>query len=310
MDCALRYVLLLTLPCLLAACGGDSDHASGTPSSPVSSDIIWQQQDNLNLPAGVTFHRGQKEGHTQFSAWYLKLDPSVAELALNPIRLSPVKTLDQLTEPHLVAAMNGGFFGGDQSYSAAIKGNEVLSKNIAALSRFNKTYPVMRALFLTDTAGKSEVTWIYHFGDSVADIRQYDQPLAYQRNSDTPQPAPQAEDGRLLPSLGMAIGGGPMLVQDGATVLSYDEEIFWGSGVELTDTRPRSAIGYTAQGYIILFVTNALTLTELPGHLLKLGVEGAINLDGGGSSALRVLDDTVFNQHRPVPIALTISQEP
>ena len=303
-----RFTLLLLLNVALTACGGGSDSSAGSAPPPVSTTISWQQQDSMNLPAGMTFYKGQKSGSTTFSAWYLKLEPSHSQLALTPVLLSPAKTLDQLTDPHLLGAINGGFFGGDQPYSAAIHGTELFSKNIAVLNRYNKSYPVMRALFWQDTEGRSEVGWIYHFGDQVTDIRKYDQPLPYQRNSDTPLPEPDAGDGQQLPALRMAIGGGPVLIQHGAVILSYDEEIFWGSGVELNDTRPRSAIGYTAQGDILLFVTNAMTLSELPDHLLTLGVEGAINLDGGGSSALRVLDETVFNQYRSVPIALTITE--
>ncbi|MEE2000321.1 phosphodiester glycosidase family protein [Alkalimonas sp. MEB108] len=293
---------------LLIGCGSSAEDSVAREPAPISDRIVWQLQDNENLPTGMQFYQGHKPGSTSFSAWYIRLDAN-APLALAPVRLSPAQTLDQIQLPGLMGAINGGYFGGSQPYSAAVYGEEVLSKNIAALTRYNKSYPVMRALFWLDTEGRSDVGWIYHFGDQKTDIRHYSQPLPYQRNSDTPLPAPRSDEGEQLPALKMAIGGGPVLLKNGAVTLSYDEEIFWGSGVELNDIRPRTAIGFTAQGEILLVVSNAMTLTELPKHLLDLDIEGAINLDGGGSSALQVLETSVFNQFRPVPIALTILQE-
>ncbi|MBZ9611590.1 phosphodiester glycosidase family protein [Rheinheimera maricola] len=299
-----HIVMLMTL----SGCGSGNNDSAATPPAASTQDIHWQLQSSPALPQGLQFYQGSKDNNVGFAAWYLQLDSHNSDLSLTPVKSQPFLTLAQLPAENLLAAVNGGYFGGDQSYSAAIAGEQLLSKNIASLNRSGKSYPVMRALFTLDTAGNSEVSWAYHFGDSISDIRTYSAPLSYLNNDAIPQPAPAISAGKPLPALKMAIGGGPVLLRQGSKVLSYNEEIFWGSGVELNDVRPRTAIGYTASGHILLFVTNAMKLSELPDQLLALGVEGAINLDGGGSSAMRLLDSSIYSQQRAIPVALTIQQ--
>ena len=94
------------------------------------------------------------------------------------------------------------------------------------------------------------------------------------------------------------VGAGPRLVENGAVHMTAGEEQFPG------DIRygraPRSAVGVTKEGKIVFAVvdgrqshSHGLTLTEFAELLLKFGVQNAINLDGGGSSALYVNGDVV-----------------
>lgn len=82
-----------------------------------------------------------------------------------------------------------------------------------------------------------------------------------------------------------AVGGGDILLQDGAV----------STGLETT-RQPRSAAGITADGTVILVevdgrstVSAGMGLDELAAYFAQLGCVDAINLDGGGSSALLVL---------------------
>ena len=94
------------------------------------------------------------------------------------------------------------------------------------------------------------------------------------------------------------VGAGPRLVENGRVHVTAGEEQFPG------DIRygraPRSAVGVTADGKIVFAVvdgrqahSHGLTLTEFAELLLKFKVQNAINLDGGGSSALYVNGDVV-----------------
>ena len=89
------------------------------------------------------------------------------------------------------------------------------------------------------------------------------------------------------------VGAGPRLVADGAVHVTAGEEQFPG------DIRygraPRSAVGVTKSGKIVFAVvdgrqthSHGLTLAEFAQLLVKFGVRDAVNLDGGGSSALYV----------------------
>ena len=94
------------------------------------------------------------------------------------------------------------------------------------------------------------------------------------------------------------IGAGPRLVANGDVHVTAGEEQFPG------DIRygraPRSAVGVTKTGKVVFAVvdgrqshSHGLTLTEFAQLLVKFGVQNAINLDGGGSSALYVDGDVV-----------------
>lgn len=90
-----------------------------------------------------------------------------------------------------------------------------------------------------------------------------------------------------------AIGGGPFLLRGGEIAVDASDEGFPPS---FSDTKhPRSAIGLTAKGEIWLVVIDGRTenaggmsLPELAAAMKDLGCVEAINLDGGGSSALAV----------------------
>jgi exopolysaccharide biosynthesis protein len=92
-----------------------------------------------------------------------------------------------------------------------------------------------------------------------------------------------------------AIGGGPVLVDEGKYVNSIEEEMF--SGISPDSNQPRTAVGVTADDKMIFFVcegremtsgVHGLTTADVAYALLELGCVEAINLDGGGSSCMLV----------------------
>jgi exopolysaccharide biosynthesis protein len=92
-----------------------------------------------------------------------------------------------------------------------------------------------------------------------------------------------------------AIGGGPMLVQNGAPCITNNEEaMFVGKAVH--DRHPRTAMGYTGDGKLILlvvegrnkWVAEGASLIHMADILVGLGCVEALNLDGGGSSCMLV----------------------
>ncbi|MGB5974409.1 MAG: phosphodiester glycosidase family protein, partial [Nodosilinea sp.] len=86
------------------------------------------------------------------------------------------------------------------------------------------------------------------------------------------------------------MGGGPLLVRDRALVLDAGLEQF-GSAFA-TQAAPRSAIGTTATGEILLVAVHhsptgpGPTLDQLAQIMLQLGTTSALNLDGGSSASL------------------------
>jgi hypothetical protein len=122
--------------------------------------------------------------------------------------------------------------------------------------------------------------------------------LAIARRPDLP-PAP---DGDLLQA-------GPLLVRDGAAVVSDDDDEGFTAGAhqfdsDISDGRhPRCALALTPR-YLLAVACDGrstadagLTLRELGDALVGLGARTALNLDGGGSASL-VCHGELVNQPR------------
>jgi exopolysaccharide biosynthesis protein len=78
-------------------------------------------------------------------------------------------------------------------------------------------------------------------------------------------------------------------------ITNDEERMFMGRARE--DLHPRTAMGYTADGRLLILavegrhkgVAEGASLTDLADILLSLGAVEALNLDGGGSSCLLVM---------------------
>lgn len=80
------------------------------------------------------------------------------------------------------------------------------------------------------------------------------------------------------------IAAGPMLVKDGKNVVKDSKASFKEEKI-YKNAAPRSAIGVTADNYLIMLTTSA-TVDKLAEVMLSLGCVNAMNLDGGASSGL------------------------
>ena len=189
--------------------------------------------------------------------------------------------------------INGGYFywSGSNRYTAslAVKNSEVLAYNIGYEYYENKQYLPARAVFRESSKGGYDACWTYVNWD----LTHY----MYPTPSDNPAQKPSAT----YPAGGekfeakTAIGGGPVLINDGKKVNSYVKEVFYG--INPTTDQPRTAIGITGESKMILFVcegremtagVKGLTTGDVADVLLELGCVEAINLDGGGSSCMLV----------------------
>src|SRR5215471_9624252 len=119
--------------------------------------------------------------------------------------------------------------------------------------------------------------------------------------------------------LGDLVQAGPLLVADGTIVFDAvaDREGFSaGAGQfdsDITDGRyPRAALGVSSESLVTLVcdgrrsnVDGGLSLLELAQAMIDLGAEGAINLDGGGSTTLvhrgHLLNRPYSTQDQPAP---------
>lgn len=198
--------------------------------------------------------------------------------------------------------INAGFFyssgGLNYSSSLAVRESEVLAYNINYASEDWVTiyYPT-RAAFLESEDGTFDACWTYY--KSGGKHYMYPSPA---ENTWEARPAKTPSsiypEGAETFAAKTAIGGGPLLIDNGKFRDSYVEELFNGaSGIGPDTNQPRTAIGVTADKKMVLFVCEGrqmtegvagLTTADVANVLLDLGCIEAINLDGGGSSCMLV----------------------
>jgi exopolysaccharide biosynthesis protein len=115
-----------------------------------------------------------------------------------------------------------------------------------------------------------------------------------------------------------AVGGGPVLLQNGEIKISNNEERKFG-GKAINDKHPRTAMGYTKDNKLIILViqgrfpniADGATLTQEAQIFKDLGCREALNLDGGGSSCLLINGKETIKPsdkegERPVPAVFLI----
>jgi hypothetical protein len=115
-----------------------------------------------------------------------------------------------------------------------------------------------------------------------------------------------------------AFGGGPVLVQDGKISISNNEERKF-AGKAIADKHPRTAIGYTKDGRMIILavqgrmkgLAEGATLPQMAKILVDLGCIEAMNLDGGGSSCMLINGKETIKPsdptgQRPVPAVFMV----
>jgi hypothetical protein len=264
---------------------------------------------NYSLPAGVTVFSGV-DLSIPLKLKYIDIDLNTNDLELTPVvSNNATNAKSWATNLGAIVVMNGGYFGGTTSYSAVIN-NTVESKNVASVIRNGITYPLTRGFFGFNTDGTMAVNWIYHFGNTKADIYSYTAPAS---NSDgRPASIPIPEGGVQWSNLEKGLGAGPVLIKNGTIVDTYNNEVFWGSGVSNTGLDPRSSIGYTNNKHVILLVADGrqtgisagASLPQMASILFNLGCVEALNCDGGGSTQLATSSafiNTPSESYRSIP---------
>ena len=260
----------------------------------------------------------------------LKANP---KLRFAPTHLKPAETpttaftsFSSLGKGTPYVVSNGGFFWDGASLSLCVTDGEV--KSIATELAYPTVggeqiiaYPVRAALGqMAD--GSFEATWVYCINN-----KPYSFPSPLDNNELTEtymKSAPTTSTaGATLWEPQQAIGGGPMLVYKGKNVAMdyYYREIMHTGGTAGQSRQPRTAVGGTKDGKVMMLVcdgrgnngSNGLTLSEMADIFVEMGMDYAINLDGGGSSAIVGYDGQLCNtpsdgSQRAVPTVVVISE--
>jgi hypothetical protein len=204
----------------------------------------------------------------------LAWDPTAPTVAFKPVLASTPRTPTQFAEQEpgkVFAALNAGYFGGNQSFSLVQHAGVVASPNVKSLSRTfqgaSVPYFPTRAAFGITGSGRPTTDWIYSVGTGNTPLIAYPAPSP-NRLGVAPQPVPTTASptGGVPWIMEHAIGGSPMLIKDGEIHVTDAEEL-----IEISDTL------HFGETQVLGDKNSTTTVADMLGHR-KLRIETRLKL--------------------------------
>lgn len=274
----------------------------------------WTEVSVSGLPAAVKIYQTQdKLNGRAFHAWYAIADPAVVDVRVLYPGGGSKATIDKQAADagNCLVLVNGGIFGTAPIGFALLDGQQtpwryIESDNWAVDKQYwgpdNKLHTVSRGLFGVDKNGKPGVYW--SFTPSYGTVHVYDKPIpsvageAVQKEADSTFPC---EPAQWVPY--NAITCGPVLLQNGRCPITGKKTSkgYWETNYEMwaddiygvNQLADRTAVGYTSDGKVILFIcdgridaSQGANTLEMAQIMKGLDCQGALNLDGGGSTGM------------------------
>lgn len=306
----------------------------------VSAQVKWQNVDSLYqpLPASVHVYFTDSPIDTApFRAYYLIADLKDKRLdftvdTTRDRRITPSAFYERNDKPLVVVNCTFFSYETNRSLNAVVKNSMILVPNpesvplkgkdtlkyfhtLSSAIGFTGKGNADVAWLLTKRSGKKcyaspwPVSWI----DSVSFIRK--DSVDYYTKYIIGHVGEASSLSRW--KMKTAVGGGPVLMSDGEIHITNNEERKF-SGKAINDKHPRTVMGYTQDGKLIILmiegrnnIAHGATLTQEAQILKDLGCWEALNLDGGGSSCLLVNGKPTIKVsdaagQRPVPAVFII----
>lgn len=267
----------------------------------------WQNVDKLYQPLPKSVHvyfTDQSMDTGKFRAFYLIADLKDKKLdfttdTTHKRRLTPTQFWEKNNWP--LAVVNGTFFSFEtnQNLNMVIKEGKLVSFNAPEKGKDSLLHPSFKSAIGISKKGIADVAWIQT--DSTDSYSMASQiPVTstgvFFRQNNSTKEKQTIKDFNPFSKWKMqtAIGGGPVLLQDGEIKITNDIERKF-AGKAINDKHPRTAMGYTKDNKLIILVVEGrnpnaggANLVQLAQILKDLGCVEALNLDGGGSSCLLI----------------------
>lgn len=297
------------------------------------AQVVWENVDSLFQPLPATVHvyktSSLLDGKPN-TAYYVSVDLADKNLDLstavgNGKRYTPSQYFDQNDLPLLV--MNTTFFEfvHNSNLNVVINKGKLLSyqqHTLAGRGKDTLTYrhPFGSAIGISKKR-KADIAWLYtDTASQYAYASQIKVPFFKDSIAD-PSSVTMLKKGNFKKwKMYTAVGGGPVLVQQGEISITNNEEMKF-SGKAIDDKHPRSAMGYTRNGKLIFLAiegrfpgkAEGATLTQMAQLLKNIGCVEALNLDGGGSTCLLINGKETIKPsdktgQRPVPAVFIVKK--
>jgi Phosphodiester glycosidase len=280
----------------------------------VSAQLSWINKDDQfpGLPASVHVYSTEAllNGRPN-KAWYLEADLKDRKLLFETDtvykrRFTPTSFFER--NDHPIVVVNGTFFSftENRNLNLVIQKGRLLAYNVQSFPGRGKDtflyHKMTRSAIGISKKRKADVAWLYTDTSLAFPVAFEDDPVSI-KDSVADLQIKKYTSGRNASKSGIrkrwkmetAIGGGPVLVQNGKMRITNDPERMF-TGKAQNDLHPRTAMGYTANSKLIILVVEGrnagkaegASLPELANIFLSLGAVEALNLDGGGSSCMLV----------------------
>lgn len=281
----------------------------------------WTAVSVAGLPETVKIYKttDQLEGRA-FNAWYAIADPTEVNVKVLYPGNGGKATIDSQAESagNCLALINGGIFGTAPIGFAILDGVQTPWRYVAEDnfsvdkqywgavpgSAYEQLHYVSRGLFGVDASGVPGVYWSYT--PEYGTVYVYDQPIPTVSGEEK-----KPEGSTTYPCTPAnwtpynAITCGPVLLQGGKCPINAEKNSsghwltnyeLWADDIYGVNTlADRTAVGFTAEGKVILFICDGRITASKGANTLEmsrimkgLGCVGALNLDGGGSTGMWV----------------------
>ena len=303
-------VKLILLFILFPTCNKEIKSYSNIPI--VWKEINWNKYDGIKVLEG-------RNNSLPINAWVAIVNNRDPNLKIDVIAsddLDRKETLSQFSKNYEAkVVVNGGYFLMNKNPSEHVGllyvNNKTISPALKSLIRNDKRYYTARgALGFLDN-GDIDIAWVTSRNDSLF---YFPEPVENSPNN----PVNLFDFNKsLFWDVNDAVHAGPVLIHNGEIKITVNEEVFFGSSIP--EIHPRTAAGYRKDGNLVLLVidgrqvnSRGVDLMELAIIMRDLDCVEAINLDGGGSSAM-VVDGKLMNRpagtssQREVMSAISVS---
>jgi len=307
----------------------------------VSAQLNWHNVDSLYQPLPSSVHvyfTNDPIDTGKFRAYYLIADLKDRNLIFtvdtaHDRRLTPNQFFERNDKP--IVVVNTTFFSYEtnRSQNAVIKNGKLVGYNIHTIygrgkDTFTYRHPFVSALGIKKDRS-ADIAWLYTDSSfktpfalerPITPIKDSSIAISSKKVFSYWFPDPNASyRGSIKHSkwkMETAVGGGPVLLQNGEIAISNNDEIKF-AGKAINDKHPRTAMGYTKEGKLIILmiegrnkIAGGVTLEQEARIFKDLGCWEALNLDGGGSSCLLVNGKETITvsdgKQRPCPAVFVI----
>ena len=238
-------------------------------------------------------------------------------------RLTPLQFYYKNEKPLVVVNCTFFNFDKNQNLNVVIKEGKMVSYNVHTIpmkgkDTFQYRHPLASAIGINKKRN-ADVAWLYT-DSSFKKPLQFQQPVKAEKDSSI-KITTDKFSGKQKWKMKTAVGGGPVLVQNGQVKITNEEELKF-TGKAINDKHPRTCMGYTNDGYLIIMaiqgrfpgIAEGATLEQEAKLLIDLGCIEALNLDGGGSSCMLVNGKETIKVsdktgERPVPAVFIINKK-